>query len=96
MFLRGWINKLSNIHTIAYDLSIKRNTLDKLAWISLKGVLLNERSQSHKVKAYMTPCIWHAKKWQSYWECRMHGVIQFSGWQVLGMVEDLIIKGKWS
>ena len=50
-----WINKMWNIYTVQYYLSIKRNEVLTCAttWKNLENIMLNERSQTQKTMYYM-------------------------------------------
>ena len=50
-----WINKMWNIYTVQYYLSIKRNEVLTCAttWKNLENIMLNERSQTQKTMYYI-------------------------------------------
>ena len=50
-----WINKMWNIYTVQYYLSIKRNEVLTCAttWMNLENIMLNERSQTQKTMYYI-------------------------------------------
>ena len=50
-----WINKMWNIYTVQYYLSIKRNEVLTCAttWKNLENIMLNERSQTQKTIYYI-------------------------------------------
>ena len=52
-----WINKMYNIYTMEYYLTIKRNEVwvDATTWMNLKNTELSERSQSQKITYCVIP-----------------------------------------
>lgn len=59
-----WLNKLWYIHTIEWHSKIKRNKIliHVITWMSLKSVMLKERSQTPRTTSCMIPFIWHSRE----------------------------------